>query len=360
MSTKGSGVLNFVPSVLPAGESVLRSAADAYSFRLTRKTVLLCVGLFVAVLALLFASLLAGDYRVSLPDLVATFQGHAPNKRTQFFIMDRRLPRALVALLVGAALATAGAIFQSVTRNPLASPDIIGVSSGAAAGASFVLLLVGGSVAQVSLGAFVGALIAAGCIALLAGRNGLHGVKLVLIGVALGALANAAISYMLTQVFVASAVTAQLWLVGSLQGRGWPELTVIAIALMVITPVLWRYSGRLEILRMGDDLAIALGVNVHATRRVLLVFATLLVASAVATAGPISFVALAAPHIARRLSGSGAILPAALIGGLLLATSDLAAQYLFSSPIPVGVVTIVIGGGFFLWLLIREGKQSVH
>ena len=150
MSSRRSGVLNFVPSVLPSGESVLRSVTDSYSLRLTKKTILLCLVLFVAVVLLLFISLIVGEYRVSFSDLVATLQGQAPNKRTHFFIMDRRLPRALVALLVGAALATAGAIFQSVTRNPLASPDIIGVSSGAAAGASFVLLLVGGSVAQVS------------------------------------------------------------------------------------------------------------------------------------------------------------------------------------------------------------------
>lgn len=347
-------------SVFPPGETVLRNRSDSFSLRFTRKTVWTTVALLVMLLALLFLSLIVGEYRVSFPDLVATLQGNAPDKRTNFFILERRLPRALVAMMVGAAFAMAGAVFQLVTRNPLASPDIIGISSGASAGAAFVLLIMGGSVIMTSLGAFAGALAAAMCIALLAGRNGLQGVRVVLIGVALGALASAFISYMLTQVFVASAVTAQLWLVGSLQGRGWQELIFIGLAVLLAAPVLWRFTGRLHLLGMGDELSIALGVNVALTRKVLLLTATLLVASAVASAGPISFVALSAPHIARRLTGSSTLLPAALIGALLLGVSDLAAQQLFASPIPVGVVTVVLGGGFFLWLLIREGKSRVR
>lgn len=344
-------------SALPRGQMVLRPRNLAVSLRVTRKSLYLNLALISALVILLFLSLLIGKYTVSLPELAATLQGNAPSRPTHFFIMERRLPRALVAMLVGAAFAVSGAIFQSTTRNPLASPDIIGVSSGASAGAVFVLLVLNGSTVQVGVGAFSGAVFAAGAIALLAGRRGLQGMRVVLFGVALGALASAAISYILTQVFVASAVTAQVWLVGSLQGSGWSDLLFIAATLFLVIPILWHFSSRLEILGMGDELAVTLGVNAEMTRRALLLVATVLVAAAVATSGPISFVALAAPHIARRLGGSAALFPAALTGALLLGSSDLIAQQVFAHPIPVGVVTVVVGGGFFLWLLIREGNK---
>lgn len=345
-----------VDSVLPAGQSVLRGVSDSFSLRLTSRNIYFSIVLLTGLGFVLFASLVVGEYRVTVPEVLVTLRGEAPSDRINFFITERRLPRALVAMAVGAALATAGSVFQSVTRNPLASPDIIGVSAGASAGAAFVILMVDGSPVQAALGAFVGAVLTAGLIAVLAGRNGLSGLRVVLVGVALGALASAAVSYMLTQVFVASAVTAQLWLIGSLQGRGWDELWFIVPALLLALPVLARFSGRLRILAMGEELATALGVRVEPTRRVLLLFATLLVAVAVATAGPISFIALAAPHISRRITRTTALFPAIMIGSLLLALSDLIAQNLFTHPIPVGVVTITIGGVFFLWLLVHEGS----
>lgn len=349
-----------VASALPVGESVLRSRGGRWSVRFTRRRLWLGGGLLVALIAVLVFSLLAGSYPVSVTDLVATLRGHAPSDRTRFFVLDRRLPRALVAMAVGAAFGAAGAVFQSVTRNPLASPDIIGISSGASAGAAFVLLILGGSMLQVSIGAFAGALVIAALILLLSGGEGLHGVRVVLIGVALAAFAGATVTYMLTQVFVSNAATAQVWLVGSLQGRGWSEFLFIATALLVLGPVLAAYARRLDALRLGDELTVALGVRAGASRRVLLLTATLLVAAAVATAGPITFVALSAPHIARRIGGGGALLPAALVGALLLSASDLIAQVLFAHPIPVGVVTVVLGGGFFLWLLVREGRTRAR
>lgn len=347
-------------SALPAGETVLRSRGGRWSVRFTRRRLYLAGALLAALIAVLFLSLIAGSFTVTIPDLVATLRGTPPDDRTRFFVLDRRLPRALVAMAVGAAFATAGAVFQSVTRNPLASPDIIGISSGASAGAAFVLLILGGTMLQVSVGAFVGALLIAALITLFAGRQGLHGVRVVLIGVALAAFAGATVTYMLTQVFVANAATAQVWLVGSLQGRGWAEFAFIAGALIVLVPVLAVFAGRLEVLRMGDELTVALGVRAEASRRVLLIAATLLVAAAVATAGPIAFVALSAPHISRRIGGGGALLPAALVGALLLSVSDLVAQQLFAHPIPVGVITVVLGGGFFLWLLVREGRTRAR
>lgn len=357
MSARTSFWPRRVDSALPAGQSVLRGAGDSFSLRLTRRSIYFSLALLICLVLVLFASLVVGEYRVTVPEVLAALRGDAPNGRIDFFITERRLPRALVAMAVGAALAAAGSVFQSVTRNPLASPDIIGVSAGASAGAAYVILMANGSPAQSAFGAFIGAVLTAGLIAVLAGRNGLSGVRVVLVGVALGALASAAVSYMLTQVFVASAVTAQLWLIGSLQGRGWDELWFIVPTLLVAFPVLAKLSGRLRMLAMGEELATALGVQVGSTRRALLLFGTLLVAVAVAIAGPISFIALAAPHISRRLIGTAALLPTAMIGSVLLALSDLVAQNLFTHPIPVGVVTLTIGGAFFLWLLVHEGKR---
>ncbi|MFJ9312725.1 FecCD family ABC transporter permease [Pimelobacter simplex] len=314
--------------------------------------------LAVLVLVLLLASLRLGDYAVGWGALADTLRGDPPDRITRFFVLERRLPRALVALVVGAGLATAGAVFQAVTRNPLASPDVIGVTSGASAGAVVVLLVLGGSATAASWGALAGALLVALLVGGLTVRSGLQGGRLILLGIAFGALASSVVAYLLTQVFVASAVTAQTWLTGTLQGRGWAELRPVALVLLVVLPVVLGHSSALRILELGDDVARSLGVRVDAVRGTLLALGTVLVAAAVATAGPISFVALVAPHVARLLTGTAAILPAALTGACLLAAADLVALYAFPVAVPVGVVTVTLGGIFFVLLLWREGRRS--
>lgn len=349
--------LSAVPSALPKSLTVLRNPQDSLSLRYRRRTVWLSVALGAFLLALICSSVLLGDYKVTISDVLAVLQGREVERRTYFFIAQYRLPRALVAALVGLALALAGAIFQGISRNPLASPDIVGVTHGASFGAAFVMLILGGGIVQASAGAAVGAIIMAALIVLLSRTSGLSGVRLVLVGIALGAVADAAVGYMLTQVFVSSAVTTQLWLVGTLQGRGWDELLPLSVVVLVVCVLVARYAPSLRLLALGDDTATALGVNTGRSRAILLALSTLLVAGAVATAGPISFVALAAPHISRRIAGSAALVPAALTGAVLLTISDLVAQHAFTHPIPVGVVTVTIGGAFFLWLLLREGRS---
>lgn len=181
---------------------------------------------------------------------------------------------------------------------------------------------------------------------------------LVLVAGALGAMAMAYVAYLLSMVFVPSAVTAHVWLTGSLQGRGWAEFIPVMTCLVVSTLLLSSQSRNRRQLALGDDVAIALGVRMRRTRLTLIGTATLLAAAAVATAGPVSFVALVAPHLSRLLTRTEGLLPAALLGGLLLLVSDLVAQHAFALPLPVGVVTVVIGGLFFLCLLWQQGRRT--
>ncbi|WP_235738585.1 FecCD family ABC transporter permease [Nocardioides alcanivorans] len=346
-------------SSLPVGHRVLRPRGnDGWSLRFEVRPAVVTVILVVLLVSVVLASLVIGEFRITAADAVSTLLGNPPDRITDFFIYERRLPRALVAVVVGASLATSGAVFCALTRNPLASPDIIGVTQGASAGGAVVLLLLGGGLAQVAAGAVTGAVVTSGLIALLAWWRGLSGARLVLLGVALGAVASAIVAHLLARVFVASAVTAQTWLIGSLQGRGWSELRLPLLCLVLAGAVVWKQSANLRALALGDEVAVALGVRVGRTRALLLVAATLTAAFAVATAGPISFVALVAPHVARMLTRSDRVLPAALVGGLLLLVSDLVAQHAFALPVPVGVVTVVLGGLFFLGLLWREGRRG--
>ena len=302
-------------------------------------------------------ALFLGDYQLTFLQMVDTLAGRAPEPRAEFFILQRRLPRAVVAVMVGASLGLAGAVFQRMTGNPLASPDVIGVSGGAAAGGAFVMLVLGGSLAAVAAGAMIGAGLAASFILLVALRLRGFSARVVLVGVGIAALSGAGVSYLLTQVFVARAVTAQTWLVGTLQGRGWDDSGPVVMALLIAVPVLIMTSRDAQTLELGDDLARGLGVRMSRTRLLQLGAATLLVAGAVAVTGPISFVALAAPHIARFLAGSSSMTSSALVGAVVLVASDQIAQHAFGLPIPVGVVTVVFGGGFLLWLLLIDRRR---
>lgn len=336
---------------------VLRSRGGRVSLRPSRR-VLWCTGVgAAAALLLVFAALLLGDFVISPRDLWLTLQGAPPDPRMEFFVLERRLPRAVVALTVGASLACGGALFQGVTRNPLATPDILGISAGASTGACGVILLAEGSIAQAAVGAIVGAAVATAAIGAFAWKGGVGSARLVLAGLAIGALCTAVTNYLLTLVFVGSAVTAQMWLVGTLQGRGWREVTPLLVAMAVVVPfVLWRERA-LRAVELGEEHAVGLGVVVWRERAALLLGGTVLVAFAVAAAGPISFVALVAPQISRLLCRSSALIPAMLTGGVLLLVADLIAQYAFAVPMPVGVVTIVLGGAFFLWLLLGAARK---
>jgi iron complex transport system permease protein len=276
-----------------------------------------------------------------------------------FIVRQLRLPRALLGVTVGAAFGVAGAIFQRVADNPLASPDVIGINAGAAVVAVAMIVLWSGSSSEVTTGALVGALATAAIIYLLSYRSGITGYRLVLIGIGIGALLRAIISYLLAKASITDASRASLWLVGSLNGRSWSDLRPVAAATVVCVPLAVALSRQLRMLELGHDAALGLGTNVGRTQAIMLLLGVLLAAMATAAAGPIVFVSLVAPQIARRLTGvrTVGLLPAAAVGALLLLASDLIARRLFApTELPVGIVTGVLGAPFLLYLLARGNR----
>ncbi|MBF6213423.1 iron chelate uptake ABC transporter family permease subunit [Nocardia puris] len=337
----------------------LAVTAGPYTVRFDRRATAVTAVLAVLVVLLVLVSLMVGEYAIGPAALWDTLTGDPPRRLDRFFVFDRRLPRALVAVGVGGSLAAAGAIFQRLHNNPLASPDLIGFTSGASFGAVFVLLSLGGSLTMGAIGAAVGALTTLAIIGVLTVLGRLRGARLVLVGIALGALATSATSYLLSQTYLPSAAVAHTWLIGSLSGRGWGHVATVAAGIALVTPLLIVFERAFRALDLGDTVAATLGVRGGRARMGLMLAATVLVGLAVAAAGPIAFIALAAPHIARGLTrtpGAG-IVAAACTGALLLGVSDLVAEHAFPAPVPVGVVTVSIGGVFLLWLLVREGLR---
>ncbi|MBE1535916.1 FecCD family ABC transporter permease [Actinomadura algeriensis] len=303
----------------------------------------------------------SGDFPISPPDVVAALLGQG-DRATEFIVQTLRLPRAVTGLLVGLALGLSGAIFQSMSRNPLGSPDLIGFTTGSATGALLQILVWGGGAVAVTASSAAGAVLTALAVYLVAYRRGggVAGIRLVLVGVAAAAMLQALNSYLLTRAELTEAYEAAFWLTGSLNGRDWGQAVPLAIALAVLVPAALLLSRGLGMGELGDDAAQALGVPVQRTRLLLVIVGVGLVAAATAAAGPVPFVALAAPQLARRLTrrAGAQLFPAALTGAALLACSDLISLHL-PVAIPVGVVTGVLGGVYLAWLLSTSGRKGV-
>jgi iron-siderophore transport system permease protein len=316
--------------------------------------------LLAALLALLVLSVGTGEFSIPPGEVVETLLGGG-DRSTRFVIETLRLPRALTGILVGAALGAAGAIFQSITRNPLGSPDIVGFVQGASAGAVLEIVVLGGGAFAIAAGAVVGGLATAILVYALAYRGGVQGYRLVLIGIGIAAMLVAVTDYLLTRSTLEQAQAANVWLTGSLNGRGWEHVRPVATALAILLPATALLARQLRVLELGDDVARALGVSIERSRLALVFVAVGLTAVATASAGPVVFVALAAPQIARRLtraSGPG-VGCAALMGAALLLGADFASERLFGpTQLPVGVLTGVGGGLYLIWLLRREWRGT--
>ncbi|MGW4897207.1 FecCD family ABC transporter permease [Kitasatospora sp. NPDC004240] len=331
-----------------------------YSVRLRPRA--LAAGTTLALLALLVAllSLGSGDYPMSTAEVLRALTGDGTPAQ-DFVVNELRLPRVVTALAVGAALALAGALFQSLVRNPLGSPDILGFTQGAATGA-LVVVVAGGSSLALATGAVVGGLVTGAAIYALAWRGGLHAHRLVLVGIGAAAILTGVNGYLLTRTRLTEASRAVLWLTGSLDGRGWQDAGPLLAVLAVTVPlVLLGCARALHAVELGDALAGGLGVRVERLRLALLASAVLLAALAAAAAGPVSFVALTAPQIARRLTRAPGpnLLATLCAGAAVLVSADYAAQHLFGErQLPVGVVTGVLGGTYLLWLLTAERRAG--
>ncbi|MEU2660791.1 iron chelate uptake ABC transporter family permease subunit [Streptomyces sp. NPDC007325] len=338
--------------------SVLR--AGGWSVRVRGRALTVTAALLAVLVAVTLVTLTTGDYELTVAEVVRALAGQ-DSGGADFIVNTLRLPRLLTALAVGAALAVSGALLTSLTGNALGSPDIIGFTNGSAVGALVVIILMHGSMTQIAAGALIGGLATAAAVHLLMLGRGLHGFRLIVTGIGVSALLLAVNSYLITRATFQEALEAQAWLIGSLGNRGWTHANAILLACAVLLPPAFLLARRLSMVEMGDLTATALGVNVHRTRAALLVISVALAAFATAVTGPIWFIALAAPQLARRLTRTAgpALLPAALLGALLLAGSDLAAQRLFApSLLPVGTATGTIGGLYLIWLLITESRKS--
>ncbi|WCB95039.1 Ferric enterobactin transport system permease protein FepG [Baekduia alba] len=317
--------------------------------------------LTVACAALLVVAVGTGDYPIAPLDVVDALLGRG-DTATSFVVETLRLPRALTALLVGAALGAAGAVFQSIARNPLGSPDIIGFTAGSSAAAVFEIAVIGGGTAAIAAGSIVGGLLTAFLVYTLAWRRGgVQGYRLVLIGIGVSATLEALTNYLLTRARIEDIQRASVWLAGSLNGRGWEHVWPTLAGVVLLLPVAVAVQRPLRMIEMGDDAARALGVSVERARLGALLAGTLLTAVATAAAGPVTFVALAAPQIGRRLTGATGpgVMTAALTGSVLLLASDVLAQRLFpSTPLPVGVMTGGLGGLYLVWLLAQEARKG--
>jgi iron complex transport system permease protein len=336
----------------------IRIAAGRLALRLERRVLVVSGGLLVVVAAAIVVSVGVGDFPIPLTEVVPAIVGLG-DPDSHFVVHTLRLPRALTGALVGAAFGLSGAIFQSLARNPLASPDVIGITGGASAAAVAVIVGVGGNATVVSTAALVGALGVATAIYLLAYRRGVVGYRLVLVGVGMAAVLHAVTSYLLSRAQIWEAQRAMVWLTGSLNGRSWDHAGPVAVVLAGLVPIVVAFARQLRLLELGDDTATGLGARVEHTRTTLMAAAVVLAAVATASAGPIAFVALVAPQIARRLvrTAGAALLPSALAGAALVLLADLAARRAFApTELPVGVVTGIIGAPCLLWLLARANR----
>ncbi|MFE9458284.1 FecCD family ABC transporter permease [Streptomyces californicus] len=355
----------------------VRWGAGRVSFRMHRRTALVSGGALLLAALLLLVSLCVGSYPVALPDVARALFYGTGDRLAVHFVNQERLPQALLAILAGCALGMSGAIFQSVSRNALASPDVIGFNSGAATGAILVIVTFGGAAASVAAGAIIGGLVTALLVSALASRGGLHGIRLVLIGLGVTAMLGSVNSYLLTRSSLNDSQNAHIWLVGTLNGRGWSSVQIMAVALLVLVPLALLFGRRLRMMELGDDLATGLGVRVNASRLALTVLGIGLCGVAVASAGPIPFIALAAPQIAVMVSRSPGVslVSAGAVGAGLLSAAHLASSQFFTALVwadqqvgwiriveesqrnnllPVGVTTAVLGGVYLAWVLFKR------
>lgn len=345
-------------STLTASRSTLEIVARGRARRAWRRR--LVVGaLLIAVVVMYAVSLMVGQTFYSPAEVWGVITGQTV-PGASFTVGELRLPRATLALLTGLCFGMGGAVFQTMLRNPLASPDIIGINAGASAAAVVGIVFLSLTETGVSLLATVAALGTALTIYLLAYKDGGAGARFILIGIGVAAIFNSVVSYVLSRAAEWDLQAAMRWITGNLNGGSWSQVVPLAIAMVIVVPVLLWLTRDLELMRLGDEAASALGVPVERRRILLIVAAVALLAFATAAAGPIAFVAFLSGPIAARMLGpvGSPVLAAGLFGSLLVLVADLTAQYLLGLRLPVGVVTGVLGAPYLIILLIRSSRSG--
>ncbi|MFE4195795.1 FecCD family ABC transporter permease [Paenarthrobacter sp. NPDC056912] len=330
-----------------------------------------------AVIVMFAVYVLLGSYTVTIPDFFTIVINHLTGGEkipgASFIIMEHKLPRATVGTLIGIAFGLAGALFQTMLRNPLASPDIIGISYGASAAAVAAIVIFGASGAVVSGAALVGALgVAAIIYAISRGtgsgagggsRGNAAGNRLILAGVGIAAALHAVVNFLMTRADIRTAADALIWLNGSLNSATWERAGVLTVSLLILIPAVIALAGPLRILELGDDAAAGLGIKVNAARLGLVLTAVGLAAVATAAAGPVAFVAFLAGPIARRIVRKPSLPASAFTGALIVLVADFLASniapvVLDGTVLPVGVITGALGAPFLLWLLVTSNRKE--
>ncbi|MFT4108391.1 FecCD family ABC transporter permease [Propionicimonas sp.] len=322
----------------------------------------------LAVVIAFVVGIAAGSSTMTISDVLRTLAG-AGTRPQQFIVFELRLPRAAAGAAVGLCLGLAGALTQTFSRNPLATPDILGVTSGASAGAVTAIVIGGGgySVGSSLLGfgipvvATVGGLVAAAVVYGLSWRGGVDSYRIILIGIGITASLGGLTSYLLVRAQITQATAATQWLVGSLSGVSWASVWPMVLALVVVLPLALAQSAPLGITQLGDEFSTSLGVGLQRHRLLVIAAAVLLTAMAVSAAGPVEFVAFVAPQVARRIAGTGRppLWASALVGATLVVVADIVARTAFPGELPVGILTAIIGAPYLIWLLTRRNRKEV-
>ncbi len=341
-------------TLLPAADLIARNRRSR-----ARKRNLVIGALLVILVGLFLITLMLGQSFTPPKDIVRVLLGDdVPG--ASFTVGKLRLPRAVLSVLAGLSFGLGGVAFQLMLRNSLASPDIIGISSGASAAAVFAIVVLSMSGPVVSVFAVVAGLAVALAVYGLSFRNGVAGIRLILVGIGVAAMLESFIAYILSNAPAWSLQEAMRWLTGSVNGARLDEMLPLLIALIVFGGLLLSRSRDLEALRLGDDSAAALGTHVGRTRIVIIIAAVGMIAFATAVSGPIAFVAfLSGPIAARIIGNNGSLLiPSALIGAILVLAGDYCGQFLLPGRYPVGVVTGVLGAPYLIYLIIRANRSG--
>ncbi|MGG7463130.1 FecCD family ABC transporter permease [Plantibacter sp. YIM 135347] len=323
-----------------------------------RREIIVVLGLITVIVAIATFALLTGPFAADPRAVLAALFGGG-DSATRTVVLTLRLPRIVAAVAFGAGLAVSGALFQSLTRNPLGSPDVVGFTSGAYTGALVAIVVVGGGVGATLIGSVLGGVLAAVLVAGLAAGG--HGgrTRLIVVGIGIGAMFTAANHWLILTADLDTALAAAVWGAGSLNGLTWAQVVPTATIVAVLIVIAALGANRMRLLEMGDDLAIALGVRVGRTKLMIVAVGIALTAAVTAVAGPIAFIALVAPHLTKRLLPDRTpLVTTALMGSVLLLASDTVATRLFSPvQLPAGMITICLGGAYLLWLLGRQARQ---
>jgi iron complex transport system permease protein len=342
------------------GRPVLTLRRAGLALRLDGRSVMVCALLALAIAGMAVLALMTGSYELNPAQVVSALAG-GESGLVHEIVVEWRLPRVAAAIVFGAALGVSGAIFQSILRNPLADPAIIGFSQGSYAGALVVILVINGTYVQLIGGALLGGMATAILVYLLAFRRGGQGFRLIIVGIGVSAMLESLNVWLVLKAELDQAMAAAAWGAGSLNGVSWDQVFNGGVCILLLLALAALLSRPMRQMELGDELAAAQGVWVSPARFALIVVGVSLTATVTAASGPIAFISLVAPQIARRLARTPGITlaPAAFTGALLCLVADYIAQHIGPTPLPVGIITVMIGGGYLAWLLFIEARRRL-